>query len=463
MMIHDQGENMSHDKFHLLRIWSGMAILMGVLLACNLTTIATPGIADTNTPAIATTNALSSAPAETAGVTALTTVAPTATITSTETATSTPIVHMMTPAAPSTGILSQITDPNSSALASQHRANGGESFNTNLFERPFTATSMDYQPDLDIINTNLSQDTTWMYINISTAGQNPSGGLTGDYGVEVDLNMDGRGDLLVMAAKPGAAWSTDGVRVWTDSNSDVGGTHPILSDPPASTDGYDKLVFNAGVGTDPDAAWARISPSDPNTVQIAFKSSLINNSGKFMWGAWAMADSMLNPAWFDYNDHFSLAQAGSPLIEDTANYPLKALAQVDNTCHWVVGFKPTGTEPGICPVPATPTPKPTLTGSISGYVYNNGTNGGLKKAAFSKAAPGISVTLKSGSCASPSGVVGTMTTNSNGYYQFSSLAEGNYCVSAAAPTANSTGPQAVKLPSGGAVNNVDFFYYQKLI
>jgi hypothetical protein len=71
--------------------------------------------------------------------------------------------------------------------------------------------------------------------------------------------------------------------------------------------------------------------------------------------------------WFDYNDHFSQAQAGSPL-GGSANYPLKAFFEVDNTCRWVVGFTPTGNEPGICPV-AQPTPTftlmPTLTPTVT--------------------------------------------------------------------------------------------------
>ncbi|MGD0750510.1 MAG: hypothetical protein ABSA23_03770 [Anaerolineales bacterium] len=338
----------------------------------------------------------------------------------------------------------------------------------NLYERPFTSTSMDYLPDLDILGARLMRDTTWVYINISLEGQNSAGGLLGDYGAELDLNLDGRGDMLLMAKKPGSAWSTDGVRAWTDPNNDVGGARPILSDPPSNTDGYETIVFDSGVGSDPDAAWARISPTDPNSVQIAFKNTLIKNAATFMWGAWAMDDSMLHPEWFDYNDHFTLAQAGSPLIEDTQNYPLKALAEIDNTCRWVVGFTPTGNEPGICPVPATPTPKPTATplpsatpkkpGTISGTVFNNGVNSDLNYHSLtSHGAPGITVTAHSGSCGG--GVVGTTTTNVAGYYSFT-LNAGTYCVSAAMPSSHATGPKTVNLPNGSNVTNVNFFFYE---
>jgi hypothetical protein len=57
------------------------------------------------------------------------------------------------------------------------------------------------------------------------------------------------------------------------------------------------------------------------------------------------------------------------LIENPHYYPIKALAEVDNTCRWAVGFTPTGSEPGICPVPATPTP--IVPGTISGVIFHN--------------------------------------------------------------------------------------------
>jgi hypothetical protein len=119
-------------------------------------------------------------------------------------------------------------------------------------------------------------------------------------------------------------------------------------------------VFDAGVGTDPDLAWSMVSATQPNVVWVAFKSDLINNSSKWMWGAWAQ-NGGLHPESFDYNDHLSLTDAGNPM-PGNADYPLKALAEVDNTCRWAVGFTPTGSEPGLCALPATPAPfLPTFT------------------------------------------------------------------------------------------------------
>jgi hypothetical protein len=270
--------------------------------------------------------------------------------------------------------------------------------------------------------------------------------------------VDGRGDALVMAAKPGATWSTYGVQAWLDKNHDVGASHPIQSDPPGNTSGYETIIFDSGDGADPDTAWARISPSDPKVVQIAFKNTLLNGSDKFTWGAWAMDASMLNPGWFDYNDHFTAAEAGSPLIELTQYYPIKALAEVDNTCRWAVGFTPTGSEPGICPVPATPTP--ILPGTITGIVYYDFNTNSVYDNPPDYPIKSATVRLRSGNCASPGSVIGTTSTNSTGEYFFSEKA-GKYCVDVNPDPAISwnikSTPVTVTVTSGFGVT-ADFWY-----
>ncbi len=274
------------------------------------------------------------------------------------TALSIPVTHRDMPGDPPLAFESQIQDADSSATAAQHRAAGGENYAFNLFERPFDQSMNTYFPALDIKHAALNRDATWFYVIITMVGQAAQGGLPGDYGLELDVNRDGRGDFLITAAAPKASWSTDGVRVRQDKNKDVGGPNPIQADPlPQTGDGYETRLFESGHGTDPDLAWARVSPTDPKSVQIAFKRSLFNDSNPFLWGAWAMDPSMFHPEWFDYNDHFTQAEAGSPLVGNPY-YPLKALYEVDNTCRWAVGFIPTGNEPGICPVPVTPTPPP---------------------------------------------------------------------------------------------------------
>lgn len=270
------------------------------------------------------------------------------------------VVHLVNPDEPPNHYESHIIDRDSSSTAPQHAANGGENFDVNLYERPFNAITMDvYYPDLDIKSARLDRKGTWAYVEIELVNVNPiSGTLDGNYGIELDLNVDGRGDWLILISKPQMAWSTEGVRVWQDTNHDVGNDFPIHSDSPQQGNGYDLLYFDQGHNPDPDIAWARISPQNPKIIQIAFKPSLIANDNYFMWGAWA-DQGIFNPAFYDYNDHFTHDEAGSPLPGLKRYYPLKALFEVDNTCREAVGFTLIGDEPGSCPVYAPPTAAPT--------------------------------------------------------------------------------------------------------
>jgi len=99
-----------------------------------------------------------------------------------------------------------------------------------------------------------------------------------------------------------------------------------------------------------------VDPSDATVMQLAIKKSLLGNAASFMWNGWA-DDGVTDPERFDYNDSFTLAEAGSPL-SGTSDYPLKALFLVDNTCRLAFGFEATGNEPGVCFV-VQPTPEPT--------------------------------------------------------------------------------------------------------
>jgi hypothetical protein len=250
------------------------------------------------------------------------------------------------------------------------------------------------------------------------------------------------------------------VRAWLDNNHDVGGANPLLSDAPAHGDGYETLAFDQGHGSDPDVAWARVSPADPATVQVAFKKSLISNDGMFTWGGW-VDKGVFNPAWYDYNDYFTHADAGSPLSELTQYYPLKALFEVDNTCRWSVGFTPTGSEPGVCPVP--PTPTPIIPGSISGIVFVE-VNGDLVLDAGSTRIPGANVRVRSGSCGAAGGVVTNGTTNGSGYY-IVTVNPGTYCVDASPDPvgfSSKTPPQTVVVPNGAAVGPINLGYSQYL-
>ena len=356
------------------------------------------------------------------------------------------VVHVISPASPA-AVQSFMTDVSSASTAGERRSTG-DNFDTNRMERPFTASVMDYQPYLDIIRGELSVDSTWMYVVIFLEDPPPADAQA-TYAVEVDLNLDGRGDWLIGGLLPATSdWTTTGMRVYRDANGDVGGAHPIQADsPPQAGNGYDTLVFDQGLGPDPDAAWIRRSPSATDQVQIAFKRSLIGNDEELLWGVWA--DAAVNQAgWFDYNDHFTPSEAGSP-IGGSSLYPIQSLASIDNSCRWVYDFTPVEELPGMCFLPPTPTPVPN--GSIAGRVLQGTTSAGHD---------GVHVSLHAGGCGG--GVIASATTPVDGSYSFTGLAAGNYCVTVApilcdwTPTDPASGQISVTLGAGENKTGVNF-------
>ena len=256
-------------------------------------------------------------------------------------------------------------DTSSASTASQKRANGGDYLNQNLLERPFTTVGMAYRPDVDLERVEISQDTTFYYFLLHLNGVNPNTNmLSAYYGVELDVNKDARGDFLLWALGDGSKeWGIADVYVYQDANKDVGGTRPLLADAPGySGDSYEKLVFSPDHLDDPDAAWKRVDPSDSSVMQLAIKKSVLNNASTFLWNGWA-DDGVKDPTMFDYNDFFTLTEAGSP-ISGVADYPLKALYLTDNTCRLAYGFEATSNMTGACLVPEPtitaepPTPEP---------------------------------------------------------------------------------------------------------
>ena len=271
------------------------------------------------------------------------------------TSTAAPIHHALTPGEPVENPGDYDNEAHTTG-ALKYAANG-DLYNLNRFERPFTQKDMTYLPYLDIQRFDMSKDANWYYASMELFDLS---GISGDpapvYAIEIDYDLDGRGDFLIWAKPPLTTdWNTLDVSVYADNNRDVGGPHPNLSDPSDKAgNGYETTIFDAGHGSDPDLAWVRINPADPNLIQFAFKKSLVPGNS-FEWAAWADA-GIKDPAKFAYNDRMSLAEAGSPLKGDT-NYPLKGLFAVDNTCYSAYGVSQ-GYLPLICPVPPTPTRKP---------------------------------------------------------------------------------------------------------
>jgi hypothetical protein len=376
----------------------------------------------------------------------------------------TEVPHNITPGEPG-WIYKWFYDTNSTANANNGYVTGGDDFVANLYERPFTETEMTYRPDVDITKAEISSDDTFYYVILTLSGQNPEGGLQAAYGVEIDADRNGRGDLLVIANRPTTTdWAIEGVSVHRDPNKDVGGASIMRPDSSYSGDGYEETVFSLDVLDDPDAAWARVSLGTPPTVTLAFKKSLVS-MGTFVWGVWA-ADSLLDPALIDLHDNFTEAEAGSP-YQAHSTYPLKALNLVDNTCRETYGFDAETPIAGLCYLPEEEVPEPTPTytpapGSITGVAFDDtgvegdldSDNNGHREAGEPLTVYSVTVSLHEGSCANP--VIGSTNAKS---FTFSGLPAGQYCVNIT-PSGNMTTPssQTVTIAAGGTAY-VEFGYY----
>ncbi len=230
---------------------------------------------------------------------------------------------------------------------------GGDRYDFNLYERPFTERTQEaFYPDLDIRYARLVQAGDWFFAVLRLHGLPPNAaGPTGDYGVELDPDLDGQGEILVWARGPiPRQWTAAGVEVRRDPNGDVEGPRVCRSDAPLRTNGYEQVRYQ----TTPDTAlaWLRWDyEAEGNrtypAVYIAFHRSLLDGQDqRFLWLAWADGGRRA-PGQMTYHDTYTLPQAGEP-CRDAAHYPIQALARMDNTCRAAFGFEPTGLEPCLC-------------------------------------------------------------------------------------------------------------------
>jgi hypothetical protein len=446
------GKNM---KTLIHRITPILVIL--ILAACNLQTstplppvVISGGVTDT--PG-------TSEPPITSGATDTQELPPAASETPTVT-----IEHLVTPGEGAT-TQSTIGDTISGDTARTGVTNqppGGDMYHYNLYERPFNAFTQDiFFPDLDIRSAQLGLAGDWMYVTIQLYGLDPATStLARHYGIELDLDVDGRGEWLIMAAAPlSDDWTTDGVTSWNDTDGDVGQRYACYDDTPQTDDSYDKLYVDSGIGEDPDAVWARYIGGTPPALQIAFKHSMIAYDNKFMWGVWA-DQGVDEPTWFDYHDHFTYAEAGSPFPYITEYYPIKAIAELDNTCRTAYGFIIVGDEPCLCAGNVkTPTPSPAPVAHLGGFVWKDlngnriydgaGTDGGMGM---------VTVNIRAGAC--PGGaVVASAVTIEWGRYDVYNLPPGTYCVEPISPAVGigfMPPNRQVTLSAGEFRDNVNF-------
>ncbi len=313
----------------------------------------------------------------------------------------------------------------------------GDDYFVNLYERPFNAETQDqYFPELDIRRADIGTDGTWVYVSLQLYSL-PDAGQPQDvtYGVELDLDIDGRGEWLILAQAPlSSDWQVSGVQVYYDSDEDVGEARACRADPPQDGTSYDTLVFDAGQGQDPDAAWARWVLRSRPEVQLAIKYDLIQRDPAFMW--WVWADRGVRQAgWMDYHDHFQPDEAGSPFPANRY-FPARQVALVDNTCHWVFGFEPTGNEPCICegdfptptptstPTPEQTTPPPRNTRLVGRFFKDRDGDGAYDP---NEAVSGIQVVVWRGGCGSPGPVVDSAVSGSDGAYTLE-VPPGQWCI-----------------------------------
>ncbi len=272
-----------------------------------------------------------------------------------DTPTPTLISHVFTPISLPSDHVGIAADQDSSRTAHQKAAGGGDHFSRGEYERPFNASTMDtYFPELDIIRYEVFQDSTWIFASIELRSLSSGGALSGQYALEIDNDIDGRGDWLILVTQPSSTeWSVEGVQVWQDANNDVGGNEPVRADKAIGFgDGYETKVFDSGTGNDPDAAWARVSPENQLVVQIAVKAALVDDDSKYLAGVWAAR--VLDPAMFDFNDKMTAEQAGAA-VQSFAYYPINALAELDRACRVPINVVVTKDNLGLCQ--ASPPPQ----------------------------------------------------------------------------------------------------------
>jgi hypothetical protein len=218
-----------------------------------------------------------------------------------------------------------------------------DNWDTNLIERPVSADLKTFYGYLDILSSRFGTDSQWFFGSIEVNEASiPDDGVDMTYFLELDVDQDGRGDYLVAVTNLGldaTDWTVEGVRVWEDSDGDVGGLTAVRPDT-STGNGYETLLFDSGRSDDPDLAWARRLPDTPNQIQFAFKTGMLEGVDSLMWWAGALRGSF-DAGQFDLVD------------SQTAD----ALFEYDNTCGWVFGWEK-GYNFKKCYVPIPPTATP---------------------------------------------------------------------------------------------------------
>jgi len=318
-----------------------VTLLVMFMAGCSSTKI-TPTPIETEGPIAAITQP----PLDTAIPTAAPTNAPTDIPSSAPTAVI--ITHLVTPGEPVYKTDQKVTDCSTGDRvrlgATTLIGQGCDVWEEQKLERPAAAVNGPYQAALDITSASMGTNQQWLFGKIvlfeTDAGKIPAD-LTAAF--EIDTDLDSRGEYLILARNiSSSSWSTDGVQVWQDTDGQVGGGKPHKPDT-SSGNGYETLVFDSGIGDDPDLAWVRLNNSNGLDVEFAFKPSFVPANQVFAWWGWTFGAAP-EPAKMEVVD----------LQQNASTWNL------DNTCAWIFNAKPTNLLINICPF-AYPTAVPTIT------------------------------------------------------------------------------------------------------
>ncbi len=258
------------------------------------------------------------------------------------------ITHLVTPGEPSYTFNQKVSDCDTGERvmlgATTLVGEGCDNWNKAKLERPENQFNGTYVPALDIVSSSMASSIPFLYGKV-VLYKNAAGVIPPELvsGFEIDTDIDSRGEYLILATNiTSSVWTTDGVQVWQDLNGDVGGDKPHSPDGKQG-DGYEALLFDAGIAADPDLAWVRLSPVDPAAIELAFKADLVPTNQVFAWWAWTSIGTL---------------EAGKmevvDMLQDTSTW------LIDNTCAWIFNAKPTNLLANICPF-AYPTAIPTIT------------------------------------------------------------------------------------------------------
>jgi hypothetical protein len=228
---------------------------------------------------------------------------------------------------------------------------GCDDWQINRYERPFNADEQDrYYPDVDILSAALGHSQHWYYARLEIYDvDQDTGRLDGLFGLELDLDLDGRGDVLITVEfldsnENISEWSNTGVQAWKDTDNDVGNEMPMQPDPAIDTDGYDAASLDPQERS--GDVWVRAALGKPSFVEIAFKPEVIDDAPGFKWWAW-VDEGVSDPSGYDYHDYFTRDEAGD-VYSGEQFFPARELFSMDNTCAEFWGVNPPPDDPTTC-------------------------------------------------------------------------------------------------------------------